>query len=208
MTDTPPAGWRVLAAPSNWDLTSDELNIRPVMMDNYVTVPDDFFMTIQTPEMIQEGDPVAVVVSFRASASDGVTLTRITGLGNHWERHLGQIVQAFPPSGWAQYAVGVMVEFLRLSHRRAEASESLGKLPRLELEVGDRAYLDSGIQRRRRITPEHLQEVAKIYEAAQRNGTPPTRAVQAHFAVSHSTAAKWVGAARKAGFLPPLETGS
>ncbi|MEU1219183.1 hypothetical protein [Streptomyces microflavus] len=207
MTDTLPPGWRVFAVPSNWDPASGELNIRPVTMSNYVTVPDDFFMTIQTPEMIREDESVAIVVSFRASASEGITLTRIAGLGAHWERHLGQVVAAFPPSEWAQHAEGVMVEFLRLSGRREEAAESISKLPRWRLEIAERPYVDTGIQRRRRITPEHLREVAKIYEAAQENGTPPTRAVQTHFAVSHSTAAKWVGAARKDGLLPPAETG-
>ena len=40
-----------------------------------------------------------------------------------------------------------------------------------------------------------------MYRSAWNDGEPPTKAVQAHFHVSHSTAARWVGFARKAGHL-------
>jgi|GEM_PF-3704152 len=52
----------------------------------------------------------------------------------------------------------------------------------------------------------HLQEVARIYREALEARRPPTKAVQLAFAdkrrpVSRSTAGRWVGEARKQGFL-------
>ncbi len=55
--------------------------------------------------------------------------------------------------------------------------------------------------RRNRITDEHLQAVVEVYRTADADGLPPTRTVSDRFEVPHSTAAKWVGHARKRGFL-------
>lgn len=66
-------------------------------------------------------------------------------------------------------------------------------------------------RRRDRVTDALLREVATVYRDAQEAGEPPTKAVAAHFYKSHSSAARWVGFARKAGHLPPVssrETGS
>lgn len=205
MTDTPPISWRVLAVPVNWDPADpQQLNmIRDVQID-YVTVPDDFVMVIQTQDMLGAVEPTAIIVNFRASRREGVTLTRITGVGAHWENYLGEVVRGFPPTGWAKHAEGLIVDFLRLPEKREAVSAPISELPPRQLEVRDSApSLGVGVQRRRKITPEHLQEVAKIYTAAQASDDPPTQAVRVRFAVSHSTAAKWVGAARRAGFLPP-----
>lgn len=56
--------------------------------------------------------------------------------------------------------------------------------------------------KRYRITGTHLTDVAAVYAKARENGQGPTRAVADHFEVAHSTAAKWVGQARKNGLLP------
>lgn len=61
---------------------------------------------------------------------------------------------------------------------------------------------------RRSLTSEHLATVAEVYSTAHEQGRPPTMAVADHFEVSHSTAAKWVGAARKQGALGPVKKGS
>jgi hypothetical protein len=55
-------------------------------------------------------------------------------------------------------------------------------------------------QRHYRITARHLKSVVATYQA-DTNGAP-TRAVADRFNVHHSTAAKWVGRARKEGLLP------
>lgn len=58
-------------------------------------------------------------------------------------------------------------------------------------------------KKRHRITDEFLQEVANTYRMAENEGVPPTREVANHFRVPHSTAARWVGSARKKKKLPP-----
>lgn len=59
-------------------------------------------------------------------------------------------------------------------------------------------------RRRNRLTREHLKSVADVYLAALAAGWGPTRSVADHFDVPHSTAAKWVGRARRQGVLPPV----
>lgn len=52
-------------------------------------------------------------------------------------------------------------------------------------------------RRRDRVTLKLLQEVAAVYKEAWAGGHNPTVAVGKHFHKSHSTAARWVGLARK-----------
>lgn len=52
-------------------------------------------------------------------------------------------------------------------------------------------------RRRDRVTLKLLQEVATVYKEAWAGGNNPTAAVSKHFHKSHSTAARWVGLARK-----------
>lgn len=199
------AGWRILAVPSDWDLDEAELRIRAVEID-YVTYPDDFFMVIQTPEMIAEQEPTGIIVNFKASKSEGVKLVKIHGMGAKWVDYLNEVVQKFPPSQWTKRAKSVVVQFLQMPEIRKAFADQIGELPRSESESIPGQPLEPGVQRRRKITPAHLEEVAKVYNEAQKSDEPPTRAVQHHFSVSHSTAAKWVGAARRGGHLPPVES--
>jgi hypothetical protein len=54
---------------------------------------------------------------------------------------------------------------------------------------------------RQRMTDELLRAVARVYSEA---GTKPTLAVMRRFYLSRPTAGRWVGLARKRGFLPEL----
>jgi hypothetical protein len=61
--------------------------------------------------------------------------------------------------------------------------------------------------KRWRLTTQHLGVVAATYRTASNEGLGPTRAVAEHFKVPHSTAATWVGHARRQGFLPATVKG-
>lgn len=57
--------------------------------------------------------------------------------------------------------------------------------------------------RRRSVTKQLLAEVAEVYRESAAAGRPPTQAVAAHFTATHSSAARWVREARRAGVLGP-----
>lgn len=198
-----PSGWRVVAVPTDWDPSDERMAIRTVQA-GYVTLPCEYFMVIQTSDMVAEDVPTAVTVTFRAT-EEGAHVAMISGVGSNWFSYFDEVVATFPSSEWGKCAEGLIVNFLRLPEARAAAGEAIRALPRRDLDnaTTDRP-LDAGIQRRRKLTPEHLKEVAQIYSTAQAHDEPPTRSVQHHFGVSHSTAAKWVGAARRATLLPPV----
>lgn len=74
-----------------------------------------------------------------------------------------------------------------------------------DLEAAQEEARGAGLRkprRRNRITDEHLAEVTQVYGDADAQGRPPTQAVADHFQTSHSTAARWVGLARRAGKIP------
>jgi hypothetical protein len=112
-----------------------------------------------------------------------------------------------PLNEWKRYAL------ITLAGGQADAALDTSDFPKGERgkivgEAMRRAGEVSMAQRRNRITPEHLEKVAGVYREAWRAGEHPTIAVEKHFGVSHSTAARWVGQARRAGHLRPPAEGS
>lgn len=91
--------------------------------------------------------------------------------------------------------------------RRPEvALEWLDKLQTHAAEAYAQARDTPSPKRKRvKMTDEFLQQVAEIYRMAETMDMPPTRDVANHFKAPHSTAAKWVAAARRKKFLPPAE---
>lgn len=61
-------------------------------------------------------------------------------------------------------------------------------------------------RRRDRITDAVLRETAEVYRAAWTAGKSPTVTVSEHFHKAHSTAARYVGLARGAGYLGPSDS--
>lgn len=169
-------------------------------------------MAIQTPAMATEAEPPFIFVNFWVTESEGIQLSSVTGGGANWIKYLSEVVARFPPTQWAGHARRLAIEFVSEPESRptAEATEveKVARQKPVMVAVGPdrtRNLADAGAQHRRKITPEHLQQVAAIYTKAQDAAEPPTRTVSDHFGVSHSTAAKWVGAARKAALLPPVK---
>jgi hypothetical protein len=68
-----------------------------------------------------------------------------------------------------------------------------------------RAYRVGRNRTRRKVTDELLQEVAALYRDTVDSG--PWRAIAERFSVSETTAGRYVGLARKAGYLPATRPG-
>ena len=147
-----------------------------------------------------EGDEVV-----RSAAEHGreVVLSRVDAQGVDVPQALDILRNARPMEWWKRHVFMQMVFQL--------AREEIGGPPGSP--AGDDAWstamgetLRDGFRvpispRRNRLTPEHLARVAEVYRTAWQAGEPPTKAVAQSFEVSHSTAARWVGAARKAKHL-------
>ncbi|WAC54276.1 hypothetical protein [Gordonia sp. SL306] len=54
--------------------------------------------------------------------------------------------------------------------------------------------------------PETVEWVGRVYKLAVLCGDGPTKAVEKSFGVSRSTAGNWIGRARSAGHIPPVES--
>jgi hypothetical protein len=85
----------------------------------------------------------------------------------------------------------------------------LRKVPISKWITEDRAKLaqpaaTSGL---RQSTIDRLAVVAEVYQRALQERRPPTKAVAAHFGLSHGGAANLVSRARDAGLLPPTSPG-
>jgi hypothetical protein len=107
---------------------------------------------------------------------------------------LGQLVQAAAAAGALSVAPGSngSVVMTPLLGRSAEVDGAY-ELSRARAREGGRGAL----------TDEHYRKVAAVYTRAERH---PTKAVHLHKAwapISYSTAARWVGEARRRGYLPP-----
>ncbi|MCU1591668.1 MAG: hypothetical protein JWP11_2924 [Frankiales bacterium] len=99
------------------------------------------------------------------------------------------------------------VEELSRQGKPAHSAVSEARLVTFTEQTQDlRAALDSG-RRGRDLGDDHYREVAAIYAQALRDGRSPTKAVQEHYTVEKSTAAKKVARARERGFLPKTTRG-
>jgi hypothetical protein len=104
-------------------------------------------------------------------------------------------------------------------HRPRDLQEGIEKrhhpLPRpVALTTAERAefyeQFATGSRRPRQgspLTDDNLRQVAELYRVAVERGDPPTQTVADAMHVARSTAARWVGAARKRGFLGPAVRG-
>jgi hypothetical protein len=91
----------------------------------------------------------------------------------------------------------------RLFAVRADIDENGEVMFMASTGVEDFASLDRAAKERprRAMTPELLRDVARVYLEAE---SKPTQAVMRRFTLSRPTAGRWVGLARKSGFIPPL----
>lgn len=150
-----------------------------------------------------EGDSLPYIVHLEMSAGEH----GVEGNAVHYERREGgppitsRGVRSLPLGEVIQTAVAAA------AWEKREGPGSITYVPGGDPDLTDRFEVAAPASLRpgQRVTDEHLQRVAKVYEAALET---PTRAVQEHrewAPISYSTAARWVGEARRRGLLakPP-----
>ncbi|MFG2046058.1 hypothetical protein ACGFIW_01340 [Micromonospora sp. NPDC048935] len=84
------------------------------------------------------------------------------------------------------------------------------KIPVADWIAEDRARLaptQPAIGGLRASTVERLKTAAEVYQRAKSEGLPPTKAVAAHYGISHGGASNLISRARSAGLLPPTSPG-
>lgn len=180
-----PSGWMCSTWPAGWQPGV----AMPLVQVGPDAFPERFYLAVRTPDMPAPG---AAVLFTYATRDDAVTLLEISSLGMEVGAHLAQVLSALAPDTLQQIAQQQVAAFV----------------PALTEEPSPTPVDGASIRRRRLVTDVHLKEVAALYAEAKEAGAAPTRAVQHHFGVSHSTAAKWAGRARKQGLLAPTTTGA
>jgi len=204
--DDKPAGW-TLTCGVGWPLLShlaNSSNPHRVNVGN-VTVPATFYLHV-TPDPKVAGEGMTILLSYLAQ-NEEIRLTDVLAAGIEVPQALDILRKERPMEWWKRYV------FMHLAFDVAR--EAVGGPPddaaggdAWETAMGAtllKAFNAPITQRRKRLTDSHLAKVAEVYRVAWQDGSPPTKAVAQEFYVSHSTAARWVGAARKAGHLGPAD---
>lgn len=202
-----PDGWIFTAWPKplTEEAVTDErlrLNHMTLVRHAYSLVPEHFSLGIQSPEL--QGDPVSppgIIVSYQAHDDGTLSVTMMAAYEVDLEKALEHITEKLPMPAWRRIAVEEIVRYLANDDVRR-------RVPQLKEVDFTQSIVADGeepplprTKKRYRITKEHLAEVVRVYTEAVEHGDPPTREVADMFEVAHSTAAKWVGQARREGML-------
>jgi len=202
--DDKPAGW-TLTWGVGWPLLSHLANSSnpPRVNVGNVTVPAAFYLQV-APDPKVAGEGMLIMLNYLAQ-NEEVRLTDVLATGVEVPQALDILRKERPMEWWKRYV------FMRLVFDEADAEWKGEGEPddAWNTAMGTtllNAFNTPITQRRKRLTDSHLVKVAEVYRVAWQDGSPPTKAVAQEFYVSHSTAARWVGAARKAGHLGPADS--
>ncbi|MDP8931596.1 MAG: hypothetical protein M3O70_24260 [Actinomycetota bacterium] len=210
----PPPHWHASVWPDGWNFEKEQYLNPNLKQVGWVLLPDRFHMVVHWPEL-EDGKSEhggALMITFEVVDED-VEVRELYAVDMDIEKWIGYFVSKFPPEKWKPFAVAEVTKFLAVEEDRGNAevmallaSASARKSVDLRKPQQAGAPAKTG-GKRHRITTQHLEEVARIYQSASEHGEPPTMAVADHFGVAHSTAAKWVGKARSEGMLEPIPRG-
>ncbi|WP_157879717.1 hypothetical protein [Streptomyces yangpuensis] len=210
--DGVPDGWDYVATPG-WPY--DQFRGEPPLVDlGHLKMPSHF-----TGIAVGKKVRATVALCFRADPQSGVQLVSVMTGDTGADFGLEAVLEAAGIATWKHAA------FMQLVN--SSATEWLGETLAPQADQSASAFEQKKEEarrllaplfgllptqqtpgQRRSLTPDHLTNVAEVYREAHKQGRPPTVAVAEHFGVSHSAAAKWVGAARKQGQLGPVAKGS
>lgn len=178
-----------------------EIDVDPecgfALLDPHTIVPRIFTVTATTEPGESPGLEVelGVAVDDYGHAVCGELQVAAAALS---EPITGEVLRTIPIRQLIHEAVAAAAS--KITETLPDGDQVLGPLT-----PADRESLDKGLGRRPRrgspITEATLRDVASRYKAAVEAGKPPTQAVARELNIARSTAARWVAAARKRGFL-------
>lgn len=154
--------------------------------------PDDALLVVQLLYAVDESEGIQLrqAISWPVEVPEALAILRSMRSMDQWKRLALMSLFADQAEATVRLEEKVTGETVPQQNRADIVGEAI------------RSAAGTPVARRRnRITMSHLEDVADVYRAAWRAGDPPTEAVKAHFQTSHSTAARWVGMARKAKLL-------
>lgn len=195
--DTWPSAW----ASSDLDGEDGDLPELDLQRVGNVFLPREFFLVLSDGE---DDEPSGLIITFEA-ANGELYLRTIQSSNTDIGEWMNRTASQFPMSAWKSYAKSKMVWVLSQDEVRSRMPNLINRdgvpaRPR-QASLGADSGTSSSRRTRHRITEEHLKEVVRIYSEASERGEAPTRTVAEVFDVAHSTAAKWVGTARRNGLL-------
>jgi hypothetical protein len=175
----------------------------PKRFETYVTSKTDDF--------------VCLIMFLSDDESNEIRIAGVLSPTTAIEEAMSRISEARPLAWWKQHGIlGLAFSTERVSaDDKHELYAQVFDLYREEsgLQEVKREYAKerhparSGIPStgRRRMSDALSEEIAAVYRAAWEAGENPTQAVAKHFEKPYSTAARWVGEARKRGHLGPAD---
>lgn len=202
--DDAPTGW-TLACQSGSPLSPPDDPPLRVPVGN-VMVPPSFTLVVQ-PDKAVTGSQGAIALTYLVR-NEEIVLFMIMAIGGELPQALDILRKERPMEWWKRYAFmrqvfDVTTNEAVLIHYGPPLENAWDTAMAQTLREALHTPITS---RRKRLTDSHLAKVAEAYRVAWQDGSPPTKAVAQTFTVSHSTAARWVGAARKAGHLGPTDS--
>lgn len=194
-----PADWITSVWPKQRELMPARLEEIKLVQVGFVLLPEHFAWSLELPDKdAPEGDTRGLIITFHATP-EGLEIMLIHGVNVDLEHWLKRVTDKVPMSDWKSLATEEMVQWLASDYVRSRVPQLANADERAAVNLTKDP--DSPKRTRHRITEQHLKEVTRIYTEATEQGEAPTRAVAEHFDVAHSTAAKWVGTARRNGLL-------
>lgn len=194
-----PADWISSVWPKQTEMAPVDLARMKLVQVGFVLLPEYFAWALELPEMgATDEEPRGLIVSFKANP-DGLEIMLIHGANVDLEYWLAHVVERLPMEHWKPLATAEMVRWLAQDEVRQHVPQLAGSDERPKVLLAKERPAEK--RKRFKITEQHLSEVARVYTEAVERGEPPTMEVAEMFEVAHSTAAKWVGAARRQGLL-------
>ena len=162
--------------------------------------------------MTQNRFPSGSASTTKSASSGGLEIRSFRESGENWPPELptwNEEPEVLTASTLRKLPIGAILQDLREAgfDRMGEFVDWLDQQP--EAEAREMATeLQRSARRNRSPRPRGiapLDQVAAVYKQAQQRRDSPTTAVEAHWRVAYSTAAKWVMKARQEGHLPPAK---